>query len=222
VTAVGAGPGRGEGSGLHVEALAVRAGTAELLRELTVHLAGGQVLVVTGPAAIGKSVLLETLAAQRRPAAGGVRMDGRPVSDPAVRERTGYLPQVVEVFDALTAVENVALTLLARPGSPTQAWARSEALLERLGIPAATRHNLAEQLSGGQRQRVAFARATVHEPRLVIADDPTSELDPATAAQVVGVLRDLADAGSVVVVATTDAEVRELGDLCLDLADLRR
>jgi putative ABC transport system ATP-binding protein len=123
-------------------------------------------------------------------------------------------------LDALTAVENVALPLLARKVPAEEAWKRAEGQLGRLDLNAALWHNLAEQLSGGQRQRVAFARATVHRPQLLVADDPTSELDSASAELVVSVLRDLAGTGSVIVLATSDPELAARADLSLDLGDL--
>jgi putative ABC transport system ATP-binding protein len=137
-----------------------------------------------------------------------------------VRADTGYVPQTIQVLDALTAAENVALPLLARKVPAEEAWKRAEEQLGRLDLNTALWHNLAEQLSGGQRQRVAFARATVYRPQLLVADDPTSELDSASAELVVSVMRDLAGAGSVIVLATSDPELAARADLRLDLGDL--
>lgn len=205
-------------SGLRLEALSVRAGSRTFLAAESLALDPGRVVAVTGPPASGKSLLLQTLAAERLPAAGTVTFDGLPVDTATVQESLGYMAQTAQVLDALTATENVVLPLLARRRPAAEAWASAEQQLERLDVSAATRHNLAEQLSGGQRQRVAFARATVHRPRLLVADDPTSELDPVTARLVLAVLRELAGRGSVVVIATTDPEVAAVADQRIDLS----
>jgi putative ABC transport system ATP-binding protein len=203
---------------LRLDAVTVGVGDTVVLRELTTEVPAGQLLVVTGPPTSGKSLLLATIAGLRRPLAGRVTFDGRAVDEPAVLRRCGYAPQSIQVLDPLTAVENVALPLLAREGPPAQAWRRADEILDELEIPATNRHNLAEQLSGGQRQRVAFARAVVHDPELIVADDPTSELDPATAQRVLAMLRRRAAAGAVVVLATTDPQLAGSGDARLELS----
>jgi putative ABC transport system ATP-binding protein len=205
---------------LRLEDVTVAVGGHVLVRELRTEVPAGRVLAVTGPPASGKSLLLQTVAAERAPASGRVMLGKRRTSDPVVQTQTGYLAQTIQVLDALTAVENVALPLLARSAPAAQAWTRAEEQLGRLDLNVALWHNLAEQLSGGQRQRVAFARATVHRPQLLVADDPTSELDSASAELVVSVMRDLAGAGSVIVLATSDPELAGRADLRLDLGDL--
>jgi putative ABC transport system ATP-binding protein len=204
---------------LRLENVTVAVGGHVLVPELSTEVPAGRVLAVTGPPASGKSLLLQAVAAERAPTSGWVLFAERPTADPEVQAQTGYLPQTIQVLDALTAVENVALPLLARKVPPEEAWKRAEEQLGRLDLNQALWHNLAEQLSGGQRQRVAFARATVHWPQLLIADDPTSELDSASAELVVSVLRDLAGAGSVIVLATSDPELALRADLRLDLGD---
>jgi putative ABC transport system ATP-binding protein len=205
---------------LRLESVTVAVGGHVLVRELSTEVPAGRVLAVTGPPASGKSLLLEAVAAERAPTSGRVVLGERATSHPEVQAETGYVPQTIQVLDALTAVENVVLPLLARKAPAEEAWKRAERQLGRLGLNAALWHNLAEQLSGGQRQRLAFARATVHKPRLLVADDPTSELDSASAELVVSVMRDLARAGSVIVLATSDPELAARADLRLDLADL--
>jgi putative ABC transport system ATP-binding protein len=205
---------------LRLENVTIAVGGNVLVRELSTEVPAGRVLAITGPPACGKSLLLRTVAAERAPTAGRVLLGELHTSDPQVQAETGYIPQTVQVLDALTAVENVALPLLARQAPAAQAWKRAEEQLGRLDLNEALWHNLAEQLSGGQRQRVAFARATVHRPQLLIADDPTSELDWASAELVVSVMRDLAGTGSVIVLATSDPELADRADLRLDLGDL--
>ena len=205
---------------LRVESVTVAVSGHVLVRELSTEVPAGRMLAVTGPPASGKSLLLQTVAAERAPMSGRVVLGERPTSHPEVRADTGYVPQTIQVLDALTAAENVALPLLARKVPAEEAWKRAEEQLGRLDLNTALWHNLAEQLSGGQRQRVAFARATVYRPQLLVADDPTSELDSASAELVVSVMRDLAGAGSVIVLATSDPELAARADLRLDLGDL--
>jgi putative ABC transport system ATP-binding protein len=205
---------------LRLEVLTVSAGATVLIRELNAELPAGRILAVTGPPASGKSLLLATVAGERAPTAGRVTLGGRALTESGVRDQIGYLPQTAQVLEALTAVENVALSLLARGVSAADAWTRAEEQLACLDLSAALWHNLAEQLSGGQRQRVAFARATVYRPQLLVVDDPTSELDSATARRVGAVLRDLAATGSVIVLATSVPEFAERADLRLDLGDM--
>ena len=152
----------------------------------------GTVVSVTGP---GRSAFLAAAAA------GPVQLDGRPLN----AELIGYAPQPAAVFTTLTAVENVALPLLARAVSPAQSWARAAEQLIALGLAPALHGNMAEQLSGGQRQRVAFARATVTGPALLLADDPAGDLDPDSAATLMAVVRRLTGAGAVALLATTTA-----------------
>jgi predicted ABC-type transport system involved in lysophospholipase L1 biosynthesis ATPase subunit len=206
------------GHDLSLRDLTVIADRRTVVDRLTLRVAAGSTLVVTGPAGSGKSLLLATLAGLRRPATGQVWLGDRPVRADLIGHAVGYVPQIAEVFGTLTAVENVALPLLARGIPATDAWVTAERHLEDLGLSAGVRHNLAEQLSGGQRQRVAFARATVGRPLLLVADDPTSELDPGTAERTTAIITGLAAAGSSVVLATTDTDLAGRADLTLDLA----
>jgi ABC-type lipoprotein export system ATPase subunit len=201
-------------SGLLLQDLTVRA----VFERRTLQVAAGSTLVVTGSAGSGKSRLLATLAGLRRPTSGQVLLGGRPVHAGLLGHAIGYAPQVAEVFGTLTAIENVALPLLAQGVPVAQAWATAKHHLDDLGVSPAVQDNLAEQLSGGQRQRVAFARASAGGPLLLVADDPTSELDPDTAERVMAVIARLAAAGASVVLATTDPGVAGRADLTLDLS----
>jgi putative ABC transport system ATP-binding protein len=196
---------------LTVAGLRINGPRTALIEHLDLQLRSGEILVVTGPPASGKSALLAVLAGQRTPAGGSVELDGRPVEGHAARREIGYAATADALLETLTAVETVALPLLARGVDAVSAWRRADAQLERVGLPAAVRNNLTEQLSGGQRQRVLFARATVDRPRLLVADDPTSELDAASAALVTDVLSACAADGAIVVLASTDPAAPELG-----------
>lgn len=207
--------------GLRIADLSIQVGALSIVEHLTLELPGGTILAVTGPPASGKSTLLATIAGARSPTTGQVLLAGRPVTDPAVRRTISYAPQDARVLDALTAVENVALPVLARRQSAAESWRRAVDELDLVGIAPAGHHNLVEQLSGGQRQRVAVARATVTNPSLAILDDPTSELDPDTAQLVVALARRLAGREGIVVIATTDETIAATADRSLVLDDPR-
>ncbi|MFN8146851.1 MAG: ATP-binding cassette domain-containing protein [Candidatus Nanopelagicales bacterium] len=174
----------------------------------------GRILGVTGPSGSGKSTLLAVLAGLIAPDAGTV--------DPADRAgRVGIVLQGYGLLPVLTAQENVELPLQLRGVDPSQVRGRAERALSRAGLDDAG-DRLAEELSGGQRQRVAVARALVTEPDLLVADEPTAELDADTAALVLAALRAEADTGAAVVLATHDPDVAALCDSTLHLVDGRR
>ncbi len=179
-----------------------------------VDVAPGRILGVTGPSGSGKSTLLAVLAGLIAPDGGSV--------DPADRaSRTGIVLQGYGLLPVLTAFENVELPLQLRGTDPGQVRERAAHALSRAGLDDAG-DRLAEELSGGQRQRVAVARALVTEPDLLVADEPTAELDSDTASLVLAALRAEADAGAAVVLATHDPDVAALCDATLHLVDGRR
>lgn len=153
------------------------------------------------------SAVLRVVAGLEEPLAGEVhvaddgRDDGRDV---------GLVTRQHELLGSLTAAENVALPLLGRRGAAPRSWDEVEHLLGRLGVPEASWHNLLEQLSGGQQQRVAVARALAGRPSVLCLDDPTSELDPASATTVRAVVADARRQGACVLgTATTEAGARD-------------
>jgi putative ABC transport system ATP-binding protein len=179
-----------------------------------VDVEAGRILGVTGPSGSGKSTLLAVLAGLIVPDAGTV--------DPADRAgRTGIVLQGYGLLPVLTAQENVELPLQLRGVDPAVVRERAVRALNRAGLDDAG-DRLAEELSGGQRQRVAVARALVTEPDLLVADEPTAELDADTASLVLAALRAEADAGAAVVLATHDPDVAALCDTTLHLVDGRR
>jgi ABC-type lipoprotein export system ATPase subunit len=173
----------------------------------------GRILAVTGPSGSGKSTLLAVLA-------GLVQPDGGTVEPADRAERTGIVFQGYGLLPVLTAAENVELPLQLAGVAREEVGRRAEAALARAGLADIT-DRLAEELSGGQRQRVAVARALVVEPGLLVADEPTAELDADTAAVVLAALRAEAAAGAAVVIATHDPDVAALCDDTLHLVDGR-
>ncbi len=173
----------------------------------------GRILAVTGPSGSGKSTLLAVLAGLVLPDGGTVEPADRAEHASIVFQGYGLLP-------VLTAAENVELPLQLRGVEREAVRHRAEAALARAGL-ADIPDRLAEELSGGQRQRVAVARALVVEAGLLVADEPTAELDADNAAVVIAALRAEASAGAAVVIATHDPEVVALCDDTLHLVDGR-
>jgi len=163
-----------------------------ILDGVTLHVPPGQFLAITGPSGSGKSTLLGLVAGLDRATAGSIRVDGVDLSsldeDALARLRLakiGYVFQAFHLIPTLTALENVAIPLELAGAADAPGQAR--ALLEEVGLKARVDHYPAE-LSGGEQQRVALARAVANRPRLLLADEPTGNLDSATGAQIVDLL----------------------------------
>ena len=207
--------------------------SVDVLRHIDLIVKPADTLAIVGASGAGKSTLLHILAGLDRPSAGKVFVDGREMGrlNEAERGRVrnralGFVYQFHHLLHEFTALENVAMPLLIRRESPRAASKRAHEMLKRVGLGDRVAHKPAE-LSGGERQRVAIARAVVHEPRCVLADEPTGNLDTRNAADVFALLRDLnASLGTSLVLVTHDHELaRSLGrvgviaDGCLSLAD---
>jgi putative ABC transport system ATP-binding protein len=178
---------------LHVEGLAKRFADTPVFSGVTLALERGEFVALVGESGVGKSTLLNCIAGLETTDAGRVRLDGHDLGalddDGRARlrrARIGFVFQAFHVLPHLTVAENVALPLLllGRPDA-----ARVQALLDAVGL-AGLGSRLPAQLSGGQLQRVAIARAVVHAPSLILADEPTGNLDPRTAERVLAVLRE--------------------------------
>lgn len=199
----------------------VRAGRA-ILTDVTLTAYAGSALAVTGPSGSGKSSLLALLAGLERPTTGEVRLAGVPLrpGDPGLRQRFGLILQGYGLVSVLTAAENVELVLQARGLPAVEVIERARALLDRVGMAEVADH-LVEELSGGQQQRVAVARALVADPEVVLADEPTAELDAGNRQLILTLLLDEARRGRIVVLASHDREVADACDRELHLVDGR-
>jgi putative ABC transport system ATP-binding protein len=166
-----------------------------VLSGIDLELAAGEYVAVMGESGIGKSTLLNLVAGLDRPDAGTIRLDGVELTgldDDALtrlrRSQMGFVFQAFHVLPYLTVAQNVALPLLLNDALPADGDARIAAILAEVGL-ADRASGLPRELSGGELQRVAIARALVHGPRLVLADEPTGNLDPESAALVLALLR---------------------------------
>ena len=199
--------------------------TVRALRGITVTIASGSFQFVLGPSGSGKSTLLYLLGALDRPSGGTITIDGRKINelsrvdqDHFRRHEVGFIFQSFNLLGNLTALENVLAPFLPI-GVSAELRRQAEDLLGHVGLGDRRRHRPRE-LSGGEQQRVAIARALLKQPKLVLADEPTGELDHQTGAEVMGYLRGLRDElGTTVVVVTHDESYIEEGDVTLRLRD---
>jgi putative ABC transport system ATP-binding protein len=201
--------------------LEVRHGDRVAVRPLDLTLPAGSMVAVTGSSGSGKSSLLWALSGALRPYAGTVSLDGPLESrEHAIRKGVAFLPQGGGLVSTLTAEENALVGVLTAGAEPAEARTRAVEALAAVGLDEERRH-LAEELSGGQQQRAAIAVLLASRARVLLLDEPTSELDAANRQRVLAALRTEADAGCVVVVATHDPEAAEPADAELRLDEGR-
>jgi putative ABC transport system ATP-binding protein len=180
------------------------------LRNINLGIAPGEYTAVMGPSGSGKSTLLNLLGLLDRPDAGTYRLEGRDVTTLSpdeqahVRsERVGFVFQSFHLVPRLTAAENIALPMMLAGVTPAERSRRTAQALKAYGLADRASHR-PDQLSGGQRQRVAIARATVMHPALLLADEPTGNLDRATGEEVMHLLEELNGQGVTLIVVTHD------------------
>jgi putative ABC transport system ATP-binding protein len=186
----------------------------------------GELVALTGPSGSGKTSLLNALAGFLRPSAGVITFRGQDVAAMTPSEAAAYRNQAIgmvhqffNLLPDLDSLDNVSLPLLIRGVSKDLARESAQAMLDDLGVQARSRHR-PSQLSGGQQQRVAIARALVTQPDVILADEPTGNLDKAATADFLALLRDLHSNGNLTIVLVThDEAVAEIATRRIDLSN---
>jgi putative ABC transport system ATP-binding protein len=201
--------------------------TVPALRSVDLDVQPGEFLAIVGPSGSGKSTMMNIIGCLDRPTDGTYTLAGTPVEDldddglARVRSRTiGFVFQSYNLLPRTTALDNVATPLLYQGVGRAERARRATAALERLGLGDRLHHEPSE-LSGGQQQRVAVARALVTDPALLLADEPTGNLDTASGRDVLGVFRELHRSGRTIVLITHDAEVAEAASRQVHIRDGR-
>jgi len=197
------------------------------LRSIDLSIAQGEFVAIMGPSGCGKSTLLNILGTIDRPSSGQYQFNQADVTalpDSALatfrRDHLGYVFQSFNLIDELTIAENIELGLVYRKLPRRDRRARVEEVMDRVGIAHRARH-YPHQLSGGQQQRAAIARAIVGEPALILADEPTGNLDTENGAQVMGILSQLNADGATIVMVTHSPSHADLARRRIDMLDGR-
>ena len=185
----------------------------QAVRGIDLEVNQGEMVAIMGPSGCGKTTLLNILSGIDDPSAGQVRVSGKPLFGISDDERAdlrgkemGFIFQKFHLLEVMNAVENVEIPLLLLGLNPDEARAKATEALEKVGLGDRCQHRPAE-LSGGQQQRVSIARALVHNPSVILCDEPTGNLDSDTSEQVMDLLTQLNESGSTLVVVTHDDEI---------------
>ncbi len=197
------------------------------LSDITMEIYPGEFVAVAGPSGAGKSTMLSILGLLERPSSGEYYLRGQPVSSLGVRERArlrnqeiGFIFQAFHLIGDLTVFENVELPLVYRGVAPAERRRRVEQALERVGLSDRSRH-YPSQLAGGQQQRVAVARAIVGRPSVLLADEPTGNLDSKNGQAVMELLQQLHRDGATICMVTHDPRYARFAQRTLHLFDGR-
>jgi putative ABC transport system ATP-binding protein len=195
------------------------------IRDVTLSIGSGEFVALVGPSGSGKTTFLHLIGGIDRPTGGKVIVDGENIamySDARLteyrRSKVGFIFQFFNLLPMLTALENVMLPMQLRGMPREERRRRAEGLLKMLGMEHRANH-YPDELSGGEQQRVAIAAALANDPPLILADEPTGELDTETGMKIIELLRGLKDKGKTVIVATHDLRITEVADRVLRIED---
>jgi ABC-type lipoprotein export system ATPase subunit len=201
------------------------AGLVRAVDEVDLDVAAGETVAIMGPSGCGKSTLLHLLGGLDRPTAGEVYLNGQRIDGLGERAlarvrrgAVGFVFQAFHLMDELTAVENVELPALLAGQSARRARRRATGLLDQVGLADRARF-LPSALSGGQRQRVAIARALIAEPQVVMADEPTGNLDSEATLEVLRLFESLHNAAQTLVIVTHDSRIAATADRLITMRD---
>ena len=200
--------------------------SVQALRDVNVKFIGGEFTAVLGASGSGKTTLLNILGTLDKPTSGKVIIDGKDLSSlnekttvELRRRKIGFIFQFYNLMPVLTAFENIELPMIISGTPKKEAQTRAKELLAAVGLSDRASHR-PDELSGGQQQRVDVARALANKPALILADEPTGDLDSATGVQVMGLLLKLSkEQGTTVLVATHDVSVLKVADRALQMKD---
>jgi cell division transport system ATP-binding protein len=197
---------------VHLQGVGKHYGKIVALEKIDLKIKRGEFVSLVGPSGAGKSTLIRLLIAEERPSVGRIFVAGRDITQlrshelPFYRRKVGVVFQDYKLLMQMTVAENVAFALEVADVAPEEITRRVPKMLELVGMSARA-DNFPTELSGGERQRVAIARAMVHSPKMLIADEPTGNLDPTNAADIIDLLQRINAAGTLVVLATHNKEI---------------
>jgi putative ABC transport system ATP-binding protein len=196
----------------------------DVLKGISAGFEGGRLQAIVGPSGSGKTTLLSIMAGLDRPKSGVVKIDGDDLADLDLdqyrRERISMVFQAFQLFPLLTAIENVCYPMEINGIEHKEAVARAKKLLESVGIDEEKHKRYPANLSGGEQQRVAIARSLSSGARVILADEPTGNLDKENSAAVIEILRKLAhEDGYSVIVVTHNLEIAEVSDVVFNMSD---
>ncbi len=194
-----------------------------ILKGISLKIRKGEFVSIMGPSGSGKSTLLHLIGALDRPTKGAVLIEGNNISDMSDNElanirgrKIGFVFQTFNLIPRLTALENVMLPMWFT--GKLDRDIRAKYLLEKVGLGQRT-HHLPNQLSGGERQRVAVARALANTPEIIVADEPTGNLDSKTGTEIMNMLREINDEGNTLVLVTHDMKLADTAERVVQIMD---